>query len=314
MVSKAIRESEVAGMAQIGFIGLGIMGKPMAQRLLAAGHELRVHNRSAGAVGELAAAGAHASPSAEEAARGAEVVITMLPDSPDVEEVVLGAGGVADAIDSGALYIDCSTIAPATSRRIAQALGERGVEALDAPVSGGEPGAREGTLSIMCGGSERAFERAREILAVLGRNVTHIGPPGAGQVTKAANQVVVALTIQAVAEALTLARKAGVDPARVREALLGGFAHSRVLEVHGERMLNGAFDPGFKLQLHRKDLGIALGLGREACVPLPASAQVAALFDALLAQGAGERDHSALALLYAQLSGLEPPAGGSGGC
>jgi 2-hydroxy-3-oxopropionate reductase len=292
-------------MTQIGFIGLGIMGKPMAANLLAAGHQLQVHNRSSGPVQELLSKGAQAAPDAAAAARGAEVVITMLPDSPDVEAVVLGEGGVAEAISAGALYIDCSTIAPASSRRIAHVLAERDVEALDAPVSGGEAGARDGTLSIMCGGSERAFARAQPILSVLGSNVRHIGPPGAGQVTKAVNQVIVALTIQAVAEALTLARKAGVDPARVREALLGGFAHSRVLEVHGERMLNEAFDPGFKARLHRKDLGIALDLAREAQVPMPASAHVAALFDALLAQGAGERDHSAITLLYSQLSGLE---------
>ena len=228
----------------------------------------------------------------------------MLPDSPDVETVVLGPGGVLEGISEGALYIDMSTIDPALSRRIAAEMSGRGVDAVDAPVSGGEPAAQEGKLSIMCGGSERAVDRAGPIFDVLATTTTHIGPPGAGQVAKAANQVVVALTIQAVAEALTLARHAGVDPARVREALLGGFAQSRILDLHGQRMLDGAFDPGFKVRLHRKDLAIALRLGREAQMPLLATGQAAGLMDALLAQGAGERDHSALALIYEQLSGV----------
>jgi 2-hydroxy-3-oxopropionate reductase len=231
-------------------------------------------------------------------------VITMLPDSPDVEAVVLGPNGVADGIGKGALYIDMSTIAPAVSRRIATVLAERGVDAVDAPVSGGEAGARDGALSIMAGGTDDAIERARPIFEILGKATTRIGPSGAGQVAKAANQVVVALTIQAVAEALVLARKAGVDPAQVRAALLGGFAQSRILEVHGQRMLDGAYDPGFRLSLHRKDLAVALQLGREERVPLFATAQVAELMDALLAQGAGDRDHAALATLYEQLAGM----------
>jgi 2-hydroxy-3-oxopropionate reductase len=231
-------------------------------------------------------------------------VITMLPDSPDVEAVVLGPYGVAEAINQGALYIDMSTIAPATTRTIAALLDERGVDAVDAPVSGGEPAARDGALSIMAGGSEQAVERARPIFEVLGKATTYIGPPGAGQVAKAANQMVVALTIQAVAEALVLSRKAGVDPARVRAALLGGFAQSRILDLHGQRMLDGAYDPGFKLSLHRKDLAIALQLAREEHIALFATAQAAELMDFLLAQGAGDRDHSALATLYEQRSGV----------
>jgi 2-hydroxy-3-oxopropionate reductase len=291
-------------MQRIGFIGLGIMGKPMAGNLLAAGYPLTVHNRSRRPVEELAAKGATPAGSAREVAATSDVVITMLPDSPDVEAVVLGPDGVAAGIREGALYIDMSTIAPAVSRRIAMVLSERGVDAVDAPVSGGEPAARDGNLSIMAGGSEAAIERARAIFEVVGKATTHIGPPGAGQVAKAANQVVVALTIQAVAEALVLARKAGVDPARVRDALLGGFAQSRILDLHGKRMLDGAYDPGFKLRLHRKDLAIALQIGREERAPLFATAQVAELMDALLAQGAGDRDHSVLATLYEQLSGL----------
>jgi 2-hydroxy-3-oxopropionate reductase len=255
-------------------------------------------------VDELAAQGATPAGSAREVAATSDVVITMLPDSPDVEAVVLGPDGVAGGIQEGALYVDMSTIAPAVSRRIATVLAERGVDAVDAPVSGGELAAREGNLSIMAGGSEEAVARARPIFDVLGKATTHIGPAGAGQVAKAANQVVVALTIQAVAEALVLARKAGVDPERVRAALLGGFAQSRILEVHGQRMLDGAYDPGFKLALHRKDLAIALQLGREEGTPLFATAQAAELMDALVAQGAGDRDHSVLATLYEQLSGV----------
>jgi 2-hydroxy-3-oxopropionate reductase len=291
-------------MERIGFIGLGIMGKPMADNLLAAGFPLTVHSRGRGPIEELAARGATPAESPREVASASDVVITMLPDSPDVEAVVLGPDGISEGIGEGALYIDMSTIAPATSRKIAAVLSERGVDAVDAPVSGGEPAAQSGNLSIMAGGSEEAVERARPIFDVLGKSTTHIGPAGAGQVTKATNQVVVALTIQAVAEAFVLARKAGVDPARVRDALLGGFAQSRILDVHGQRMLEGNYDPGFKLRLHRKDLAIALQLGREEHVPLFATAQAAELMDSLLAQGAGDRDHSALATLYEQLAGV----------
>jgi 2-hydroxy-3-oxopropionate reductase len=291
-------------MERIGFIGLGIMGKPMASNLLAAGYQLTVYNRSRDPMDELAELGATPAGSPRDTAASSDVVITMLPDSPDVEAVVLGVGGVAEGIREGALYIDMSTIGPAVSRKLATLLSERGVEAVDAPVSGGEPAAQAGNLSIMAGGSEEAVERARPIFEVLGKAMTHIGEAGAGQVAKAANQVVVALTIQAVAEALVLARKAGVDPTRVREALLGGFAQSRILDLHGQRMLDGNYDPGFKLRLHRKDLAIALQLGREEHAPLFATAHAAELMDALLAQGLGERDHSSLATLYEQLANV----------
>jgi 2-hydroxy-3-oxopropionate reductase len=291
-------------MERIGFIGLGIMGRPMAANLLAAGYPLTVHNRSRGAVEELAALGAARASSPREVAAASDVVITMLPDSPDVEAAVLGPDGVAAGIAAGALFIDMSTIAPAVSRAIAAALAEQDVDAVDGPVSGGELAARAGELSIMAGGGDEAVGRAQPIFDVLGKATTHIGPPGAGQVAKAANQVVVALTIQAVAEALVLARKAGADPARVREALLGGFAQSRILDVHGQRMLDGAYEPGFKLRLHRKDLAIALQLAREEQIPLFATAQAAQLMDALLAQGSGDRDHSALAVVYEQLAGV----------
>jgi len=250
-------------MERIGFIGLGIMGKPMASRLVRAGFPVVVHNRSPEAADELAGEGAEVAGSPREVAESADIVVTMLPDSPDVEAVVLaGEDGVVAGVREGMLFVDMSTIAPATARAVHAALAERGVEAVDAPVSGGEPAAVDGKLSIMAGGSEEALARARPVLDELG-TTTHIGPAGAGQVAKAANQIVVAVTIQAVAEALTLARRAGVDPARVREALLGGFAQSKILEVHGERMLEGSYEPGFRIELHRKDLAIALQTARE---------------------------------------------------
>ncbi|HWK26371.1 MAG TPA: 2-hydroxy-3-oxopropionate reductase [Solirubrobacter sp.] len=283
-------------MERIGFVGLGIMGAPMARNLVAAGYELTFHNRSRRELDGATGVG-----TARAVAERSDIVITMLPDSPDVEDVVLGADGVAEGLRSGGLLVDMSTVAPATARRVHAALAERGVDALDAPVSGGEAAACSGELSIMVGGSEQAVERARPLFDVLGKATTYVGPPGAGQVTKAANQVVVALTIQAVAEALLLARASGVDPARVREALLGGFAQSKVLEAHGQRMLDGAFDPGFRAALHRKDLGIALQSAREQHVPLLATAQAAELFNALIAQGDGDRDHSALALVYERM-------------
>ncbi len=291
-------------MERIGFIGLGIMGMPMARNLLKAGYRLVVYNRSRGKVEELAHEGATPASSPGEVAEGSDVVITMLPDSPDVEAVVFGGGGVIEGVRPGCLFIDMSTVAPATAQRVYEALKEKGADALDAPVSGGEIGAKEGALSIMVGGSEAAFERARPIFEVLGKNIVHVGGPGAGQVTKACNQLVVALTIQAVSEALTLAKKAGVDPGKVREALLGGFAQSRILDVHGQRILEGNFQPGFKLRLHRKDLGIALRTGNEVGLPLFATAQAAEAMNALLAQGKGELDHSAIATLYQALGGL----------
>ena len=290
-------------MERIGFIGLGIMGKPMARNLLKAGYPLIVHNRSQAAVAELAAEGATKAGSPKEVAEQSDVIITMLPDSPDVELVVFGENGISGAVRTGVLFIDMSTIAPATARKVRSALLEKGAESLDAPVSGGEVGATEGTLSIMVGGSEAAFQSAVPIFEVLGQNIVHIGAAGAGQVTKACNQIVVGLTIQAVAEALTLAKKAGVDPAKVRDALLGGFAQSRILDVHGKRMIEQTFQPGFTVKLHRKDLGIALQTGQEASLPLMTTSLVAELMNALIAQDKGELDHSALALLVGQMGG-----------
>jgi 2-hydroxy-3-oxopropionate reductase len=291
-------------METIGFIGLGIMGRPMAENLREADYELVVYNRTEEKADEFAEGGGEKASSPREVAEKSDVVITMLPDSPQVEELVLGEDGVAAGVSEGKLYIDMSSIAPATSRQVHEVLEEQGVEAVDAPVSGGQPAAESGDLAIMVGGSDDAVERARPILEVMGKAVTHIGPPGAGQVAKAANQVVVALTIQAVSEALTLARKSGVDAAKVREALLGGLAQSKILEMHGERMLEHEFDPGFKLSLHRKDLAIALQAAREEGVPLLATAQAAEVMNALLASGHGDEDHAVIASFYEELAGV----------
>jgi 2-hydroxy-3-oxopropionate reductase len=292
-------------MERIGFIGLGIMGKPMARNLINAGYPLVVHNRSQGAVKELAGEGARAARSPKDVAEQSDVVITMLPDSPDVHQVVLGTKGIVEGVRPGMLFVDMSTIAPATAHGVYAALQAVKVQSLDAPVSGGEVGAKQGSLSIMVGGETEAFERAMPIFKVLGKNIVHIGDAGAGQVTKACNQIVVGLTIQAVAEALMLAKRSGVDPARVREALLGGFAQSRILELHGQRIIDSAFEPGFKIRLHRKDLGIALQTGRDLSLPLMGTAQVAELMNALIARGNGDLDHSALALLLDQMGGGE---------
>ena len=291
-------------METIGFIGLGIMGRPMAENLREADYELVVYNRTEEKADEFVEGGGEKASSPREVAEKSDVVITMLPDSPQVEELVLGEDGVAAGVSEGKLYIDMSSIAPATSRQVHEVLEEKGVEAVDAPVSGGQPAAESGELAIMVGGSDDAVERARPILEVMGKAVTHIGPPGAGQVAKAANQVVVALTIQAVGEALTLVRKSGVDAAKVREALLGGLAQSKILEMHGERMLERSFDPGFKLSLHRKDLAIALQAAREEGVPLLATAQAAEVMNALLASGHGDDDHAVIASFYEELAGV----------
>ena len=300
------------GRTTIAFIGLGIMGRPMARNLLKAGYRLRVHNRSRGPVEELASLGAIPTSSPAEAASEADVVITMLPDSPDVQRVVMGPSGVHEGLRAGGVLIDMSTISPIVTRELAAWLAERGIAMLDAPVSGGERGAQEATLSIMVGGDEAVYRACLPILEALGRNIVYMGPSGAGQVTKACNQVVVGVTIQAVSEALVLAERAGVDPARVRQALLGGFAQSRILDLHGERILQGNFKPGFKVRLHRKDLGIALATGRAVGVPLLATALVSELLGALEARGRGEWDHAALATLARELAGTpsEGPVGG----
>lgn len=288
-------------METVGFIGLGIMGKAMAHHLLKAGYSLAVLEKNK-ASGELVQAGAQTFTTAKAVAELADIVITMLPDSPDVEEVVLGNDGVMQGLRAGSLFIDMSTIAPATAKKIYQLMQDKGVDALDAPVSGGQVGAEAATLSIMVGGTQEGFQRGLPLFQVMGKNIVHIGDAGAGQTTKACNQMIVGMTIQAVAEAFTLAKKAGVNLEKMREALLGGFAQSRILDLHGKRIIEQNFKPGFKIKLHRKDMNIALQSGKEFSVPLYGTALVAAHMDALMAQGNGDLDHSAIALFFEQLS------------
>jgi len=282
------------------------MGKPMALNLLRAGYALVVHSRSRGPVAEVTAAGAADGGSAKAVAERADIVITMLPDSPDVRQVVMGPGGVLEGARAGQVMVDMSTISPLVSREISAALQAKGVEALDAPVSGGQKGAIDAALSIMVGGPHVVFERVRPIFQAMGKNIVHIGDaPGAGQVAKACNQIIGATTIMAVAEALTLARKSGVDVAKVRQALLGGFAQSRILDQHGQRILDRNFAPGFRITLHRKDLGIALDAGKAYGVPLMATALVHEAMDSMIAQGHGDLDHSALARFVEALAGAK---------
>jgi 2-hydroxy-3-oxopropionate reductase len=278
----------------IGFIGLGIMGKPMARNLLKAGYSLVVHSRGRGPVDELAREGAKAATTPKEVAQQSDVVITMLPDSPDVESVVLGKDGVLEGIKAGAIYVDMSTIAPAVARRVAEAVTKKGAKALDAPVSGGEKGATDATLSIMVGGPQAVFDSVLPIFQTLGKNIVLIGESGAGQIAKASNQLVVGVTIEAVAEALALAEAAGVDPAKVRAVLLGGFAQSKILDAHGQRMLDGNFQPGFKARLHQKDLRIVTQTANEAGLDAPAGQLALDRMTKLVDSGGGEKDHSAL--------------------
>lgn len=289
---------------RIGFIGLGVMGKPMARNLRAAGLDLVVHSRSPGPVDELVAEGAERASDPSELAAGVDVVITMVPDTPDVDRVLFGEGGVAGGIRPDSLVIDMSTIRPTEASRFAERLAATDVAMLDAPVSGGERGAIDGTLSIMVGGQEDAFARALPILEILGGNVTHVGGSGAGQVAKACNQLIVGATIQAVGEALVLAAKAGVDPATVREALLGGFAGSKILEVHGQRMLRGDFAPGFRSALHLKDAGIVTETAEELGSPTPSFAVAAAALGTLVATGRGDLDHAALVKVLEDRAGV----------
>jgi 2-hydroxy-3-oxopropionate reductase len=287
-------------MERIGFIGLGLMGQPMVRNLLQAGYEVTVFNRSRAAIALLAAEGAMTADSPQDLAIGVDVVISCVSDSPDVEEIVLGDRGIIHGVRSGMLYIDMSTIAAGVSRKIYDALKVPGVSALDAPVSGGDIGAQQGTLSIMVGGDREAFDRALPIFQVLGKNIVHIGDAGAGQVTKACNQIVVAMTIQGVAEALTLAQKSGVDPGKVRDALL----QSKVLDVHGAKMLDRNFAPGFKLDLFRKDINLVQQTARELGLPLMGVNAIAPLMDALIAQGKGDLDFIAVLTLYEALGNM----------
>ena len=289
-------------MSEIGFIGVGIMGMPMAGHLVSAGHRLHVWSRSRPA-DALSAAGFQPADSPRAVAARAEIVITMVSDTPDVAQVLFDADGVAAGLSPGKLVIDMSSISPIATRGFAARIEALGCDYLDAPVSGGDIGAKAATLTIMVGGRQSAFERALPLLQKMGRSITLIGDSGAGQTAKVANQIIVALNVAAVSEALVFAAKAGVDPARVRQALLGGFAASRVLEVHGEKMLKRTFDPGFRIELHRKDLGVALDCARALQMALPNTATVAEWMNAAQAQGLGQRDSSALVKIVEQLAG-----------
>jgi 2-hydroxy-3-oxopropionate reductase len=295
----------------IGFIGLGIMGRPMAKNLMSAGYELVLQNRSPEKAEELAKEGdATAAGSPKEVAESCDTVITMLPDSPDVEAVVAGEGGVLEGIRDGALLVDMSTISPVVTRELSEMVREKGASMLDAPVSGGDVGAIEGALSIMVGGTEEDFERARPLFDVMGKVATHVGPTGAGQVVKACNQIVVALNIEAVSEALVLGSKAGVAPEKLVEALSGGLAGSAVMEGKKEKFFSHDFEPGFRIELHHKDLGIALAAGREYGVALPVTAIVDQMLEASKAKGRGDRDHSALLTLLEEAAQHEIGEGG----
>jgi 2-hydroxy-3-oxopropionate reductase len=288
---------------KVGFIGLGIMGGPMAKNLMEAGYDLVLFNRTREKAEAAAEEGdAEVAGSPREVAENSDMIVTMLPDSPDVRDVVTGEDGVLEGISEGVLLVDMSTISPVVTEELAERLRERGASMLDAPVSGGDVGAIEGTLSIMVGGSEEDFERAKPLFDVMGKTVTHVGPTGAGQVTKAANQVVVALTIEAVSEALVLGSKGGVAPEKILDVLSGGLAGNKVMEVKREKFLSHEFDPGFRSELHHKDLGIALAAGREYGVVLPVTAIVDQMLLAMKKKGWGGEDHSALLRIIEDLS------------
>jgi len=280
-------------MSKIGFIGLGIMGKAMAANLIKGGHTLFLHSRS-GVPQELTAAGGTSCASAKEVAQKAEFIITMVPDTPDVEKVLFGANGVAEGLSAGKVVIDMSSISPIETKAFAERINKLGCEYVDAPVSGGEVGAKNAALTIMIGASDAAFEKVKPLFELMGKNITLVGGNGAGQTCKVANQIIVALNIEAVAEALLFASKAGADPAKVRQALMGGFAASRVLEVHGERMIKRTFDPGFRIELHQKDLNLALSSARALGVSLPNTANAQELFNACVAHGGAKWDHSGI--------------------
>ena len=290
----------------VGFIGLGLMGKPMARNLLKKGFSVIVHSRSRGPVEELAKEGAKTAGSPAEIARAAKHIITMLPDGPDVSKVLEGENGVFSAMSKGTVIVDSSTIAPAIARRLAERAKELGSQLLDAPVSGGEIGAIDGTLTFMVGGDAGALESVRGILSAMGKpdRIVHVGESGAGQICKACNQIVLGGTMAVIAEAIALSRKAGVDPMKVRAALMGGFAQSRVLEVHGERMITGNWKPGFKAKLFKKDLGIAMNTLAEHGVPAATSAVVQQLVNAQIAAGEGEEDYSGIAKAIFKMANL----------
>lgn len=289
----------------IGFIGLGIMGTPMCRNLMGAGYELVVHDLNREAVGELAAAGAKEAHSPQEVAQQSEVIITMLPDSPDVEQVALGADGLIEGVSEGDIYVDMSSIAPSTAVSVAETMAAKGVCCLDAPVSGGDVGAINAALSIMVGGDEAAFNEVKPIFEALGKTITLCGPNGAGQTVKACNQIQVALNFVGMAEALVLGTKAGVDPAIIVEVLSGGYAQTRVMDVRGPRIVQGDFEPGFKSKFHFKDLNIIMKTGNDYQVPLPATSLAHELFMAMMAADRGDLDHSGIITVLEDLAGVQ---------
>ena len=297
----------MGSLPRIGLIGVGIMGRPMGLNLLSAGYQLTVYDVNPLGVADIVSAGGVSASSPREVAGAVDVLITMLPDSPQVLEVYLGANGAFEALRPDWLVIDMSSIDPAVSRDLAQRASAAGAEMLDAPVSGGDKGAIAGTLSIMVGGSDEAYARALPILSTMGKTVTHVGPSGSGQVVKVCNQIVVAVVIEAVAEALVLGAKAGVDPNLIADVLQGGLAATRVLEMRRENMIGGNFEPGFRIRLHLKDLKNAMELARANAVPLPAASQVEQLMLSMLASGRGELDHSALITVLQDLAGFSIP-------
>ena len=292
---------------KLGFIGLGIMGAPMAAHLIEAGHQLFVHTR--GKTPEPLASTATVCGNATEVTQRADIVFIMVPDTPDVEKVLFGENGVAAGLSKGKTVVDCSSIDPIATQGFAARIAALGCGYVDAPVSGGEVGAKAASLTIMCGGDDAVFEKVRPLFEKLGKNITLVGGVGAGQTTKVANQIIVALNIAAVGEALLFASKAGADPAKVRQALMGGFAASRILEVHGERMIKRTFAPGFRIKLHQKDLALALAGARELGVALPQTAGAAQLMQALAANGGGDLDHSALVKALELMAGHEVAKG-----
>jgi 2-hydroxy-3-oxopropionate reductase len=291
-------------MSNIGFVGLGIMGRPMALNLIRGGHNLFLHSRS-GVPAELTSAGGNACDSAQAVSQQSDMIILMLPDTPDVEKVLFSGNGVAEGLSKGKLVIDMSSISPIATKEFAGRIGALGCDYLDAPVSGGEVGARNAALTIMVGGPQAAFDRAKPVFELMGKNITLVGANGDGQTCKVANQIIVALNIEAAAEALLFAAKAGADPAKVRQALMGGFAASRVLEVHGERMIKRSFDPGFRIELHQKDLGLALAGARALGLSLPNTATAQELFNACAAAGGAKWDHSAMVRALERLANRE---------
>jgi 2-hydroxy-3-oxopropionate reductase len=291
-------------MAKIGFVGLGIMGKPMALNLVKGGHELHLHSRS-GVAQELVAAGGKACANGKEVAAKADVIIVMVPDTPHVKAALFGADGIAEGLSKGKTVVDMSSISPIETKVFAKKINELGCDYLDAPVSGGEVGAKAASLSIMVGGPQATFDRVKPLFELMGKNITLVGGNGDGQTAKVANQIIVALNIEAVGEALLFAAKAGADPAKVRAALMGGFASSKILEVHGERMVKRTFDPGFRIELHQKDLNLALSSARALGVSLPNTATAQELFNACTAHGGKAWDHSAMVRALEKLANFE---------